>query len=64
MAVESGARVGDCPPIVELVECQPEPDAPATPLPTLVPPEASPVQQALEATIEQTGADPPPRADR
>jgi hypothetical protein len=43
----------------QLVECQPE----APPLSvdvSAVPLEASPVRQAMAATIEQTGADPPP----
>lgn len=42
----------------QLVEC--EPDAPQTePMPT-TPEPTSPTQQAMAATIAQTGADPPP----
>ena len=45
---------------VELVDCPPDPPEPvAVPLPRPVP-EASPVQQARQATLEHTGADPPP----
>ncbi len=43
----------------QLVECAPDPEIPVTPLPA--PPENSPVEQAQQATIEQTGAGPPPR---
>jgi len=42
----------------QLVECAPEP---AVTTPIRVPESCSPVQQAMTATIEQTGADPPPR---
>jgi hypothetical protein len=43
--------------VAELVDCTPPP-APETPVPTA--PESSPTQRAAEATIESTGADPPP----
>ena len=43
----------------ELVDCTPEPEATVpVPVPAVAP--ASPVQKARHATIEQTGADPPP----
>ena len=43
----------------ELVDCTPEPTVMDTPLPVM--PEASPTEQSQDATIEQTGAGPPPR---
>lgn len=45
--------------VAEMVEC-----APASPDPDVVvpdAPDASPTTQSLEATIEQTGAGPPPK---
>jgi hypothetical protein len=45
--------------IAELVECAPEdPPSVKTELPPA--PDQSPVQRAADATIAQTGADPPP----
>lgn len=58
MAEEAGLGVQD---VVSaaLVECVPDVPLSACPTPeTMV---ASPVQQAMQATLEQTGADPPPR---
>lgn len=44
----------------QLVECAPEPASlPLNPV-TVTPLDDSPVQQAMTATIETTGADPPP----
>lgn len=59
MATEGAAKVGDTPPIAQLVDCTPEPEVLAVDV-SAVPQDASPVQQAMTATIEQTGADPPP----
>jgi hypothetical protein len=47
--------------VAELVDCTPPP-APETPVPAA--PESSPTQKAADATIESTGADPPPAASR
>jgi hypothetical protein len=47
--------------VAELVDCTPPP-APETPVPAS--PESSPTQKAAEATIESTGADPPPGGPR
>lgn len=58
MATEGAAKVGDTPPIAQLVDCTPEPEVLAVDVSAV--PDASPVQQAMTATIEQTGADPPP----
>lgn len=57
MAEEHAGLIGD---FVEaqLVECAPPPAPVSVPLPEA--PDRSPAQQAREATIEQTGADPPP----
>lgn len=58
MAEETGNKIIDIV-TAELVECAPAPEPVATtPLPTS--PDASPVEHAAEATIEQTGAGPPP----
>ncbi len=57
--VEGIAQISDVA-VAELVECAPPPDAPlVVVLPT--PPGATPVTDAMAATIEQTGAGPPPR---
>lgn len=48
--------------IAQLEDCPPAPEPTAAPLPAPVPVDASPVQQAMDATLTQTGADPPPRA--
>jgi hypothetical protein len=56
--VEGGGKIADLV-TAELIECQPEPEPVVTEaLPAA--PDASPVQAAQDATIEQTGADPPP----
>jgi len=47
--------------VAELVDCTPPPAA-ATPVPAA--PESSPTEKAADATIESTGADPPPGAPR
>jgi hypothetical protein len=44
----------------ELVECAQTPDADRVSVPLPSAPNASPVAQAQDATIEQTGAGPPP----
>lgn len=63
MATEVGPKIVDIV-TAELVECQPPPEAPKE-LSVLVSPEvATPTQQAAQATIEQTGADPPPEGPR
>jgi hypothetical protein len=45
----------------QLVECAPDPDAVEAIVTLRQPMDASPVAEAMTATIEQTGADPPPR---
>lgn len=47
----------------QLVECAPEPDVLSTDV-SLQLDAPSPTQKAAAATIEQTGADPPPAGDR
>jgi hypothetical protein len=59
MASESGSRIGDMEPQAQLVECVPEGPQPLSVDVSAVC-DVSPVQQAMEATIAQTGADPPP----
>lgn len=59
MADEKPVRISDGPPIVELVDCSSTPE-PVQSVPLPQTPDASPVQAAQTATIEQTGADPPP----
>lgn len=60
--IEAGSKIADLV-TAEIVECAPEPEAPQT---VVLPdaPDVSPVQQAAQATIEQTGADPPPAGER
>ena len=57
MATEAAAHITDLV-TVQLVECASEPES----VPCVVPepPDTSPVEAAANATIEQTGADPPP----
>lgn len=58
MATESGTHTADAEPIVQLVTCEPDvPDATPLPRPVEAP---TPTRDAAMATIEQTGADPPP----
>lgn len=55
--------MGDTVPHAQLIECVPE----ARPeVSTVVPaaPDVSPVQAAMDATLETTGCDPPPPGDR
>jgi len=47
--------------IVELVDCEPTVEATA---PITTSDHASPVQRAMESTLESTGADPPPAVTR
>lgn len=62
MPEESGIGIGDLV-VAQLIECQPEPALVAVPVPD--PPDgASPTQRAAQATIGQTGADPPPAGRR
>lgn len=60
MGLSDGIAVRDIV-IAEMVDCVPEtpPDAPT--LVTQTPDAPSPVAVAREATLAQTGADPPPR---
>lgn len=60
MSTEAGAKIGDTPPVAQLVECEPEPQVEVLSVDVSAPVEASPVQQSMDATIAQTGADPPP----
>jgi hypothetical protein len=46
--------------VAELVDCTPPPETPDAALPPA--PEESPTAQSQDATIEQTGAGPPPKA--
>jgi hypothetical protein len=61
MATEAAAKIVD---FVEaqLIECVPEPDSVVCVIPD--PPDQSPVEASAHATIEQTGADPPPEVSR
>jgi hypothetical protein len=53
------SHLSDLPPVAELVECAPPPEPEvSTPLPE--DPDSSPSEAAAQATIENTGADPPP----
>lgn len=64
MPTEAACKIGDCDPIAELVDCtQPEPEVLSVDV-SAVPQEATPVQQAMQATLTQTGADPPPAEAR
>jgi len=47
--------------IAQLEDCQSTPEPQVAPLPAPMPTAESPVQQAMDATLTQTGADPPPR---
>jgi len=58
MGLDSNVNVGDGRPVVELVT-YPDPPPPEPTVPP-APPETTPTSSAHEATIEQTGADPPP----
>ena len=60
MTIENDLTVSDHV-TAALVECVPEPEpAPDVPVPAADP--ATPIAVALDATIEQTGAGPPPKA--
>ncbi len=59
MATEAGTKIGDLEPQAELVDCTPS-EPVVLSVDVSAPDDASPVQQAMTATIEQTGADPPP----
>jgi len=62
MAFKESSGIGDAG-IVAFVDVTPDPPPPDPVLPP-TPEDASPVQQAQSATIEQTGADPPPEGVR
>ena len=63
MATEGTSKIGDTPPVAQLVDCTPtEPEVLSVDVSAVQ--EASPIQRAAEATIEQTGADPPPAGAR
>jgi hypothetical protein len=63
-STEAGPKIVDLV-TAELVECQPDAaDLRVAVAVEAVPLEASPTQQAAQATIEQTGADPPPSGSR
>jgi len=59
---EAGQKIVDLV-TAELVECQPDAADVRVAVP-VVTSAASPVEVAAQATIEQTGADPPPRGNR
>jgi hypothetical protein len=59
MAEEGDLGVSDIV-MAELVECAPPPDIPRDTIDLPDQPDQTPVQRAAEATIAQTGADPPP----
>ena len=48
----------------ELIECAPDAATPVTPPAGQDVPPASPTQKSGEATLESTGADPPPAVSR
>lgn len=58
MATEIVTSICDTPPVAELVDCVPPPEVLSVDV-SSVPPE-TPTDQTRDATIEQTGADPPP----
>lgn len=59
MSTETGLGARDMEPVAQLVDCTPEEPPPQkAALPD--PPESTPVSASSDATIEQTGADPPP----
>jgi hypothetical protein len=57
MATEAAAHITDLV-TAQLVECTPKPESVPCVIPE--PPDTSPVEASAHATIEQTGADPPP----
>lgn len=59
MTTEKGPEILDIV-TAQLVECAPVPDAPVVEIAVSAPEGTSPTQRAQEATIESTGADPPP----
>ena len=59
MATEGAARIGDLEPQAQLVDCVPdEPEVLSVDVSAV--PDVSPVRQAMDNTIAQTGCDPPP----
>jgi hypothetical protein len=54
---ETGSKISDTVEVA-LVDCTPEPECVDAPVPTSD--SVTPIEQSAEATIEQTGADPPP----
>jgi hypothetical protein len=55
---EPGAHIGE-ELMVQMVDCT-VPDAPVETVPVPVAPESTPIQEAMDATLEQTGSGPPP----
>lgn len=62
-STEAGPKIVDLV-TAELVERQPEPETATSVCPQPETAADSPVRRAAEATIEQTGADPPPMESR
>lgn len=60
MATEAAATIGDLEPQAELVDCLPEPSAEVLSVDVSAVCDVSPVQQAMDATLEKTGSGPPP----
>jgi len=46
--------------VAEMIDCTQIPEPQSAPLPAPMPTAESPVRQAMDATLAQTGADPPP----
>jgi hypothetical protein len=59
MAIEGHTSICDTPPVAQLVDCAaPEPEVLSVDVSASV--DESPTRQAMDATVEQTGAGPPP----
>ena len=63
MASETDLTIGDYV-VAEMVDCAPQAPEPQAAAPIPDPPCASAAERAAEATVEQTGADPPPAEAR
>lgn len=59
MTTEAGSKIGDLAPVAQLVECGPQ-EAQTLSVDVSAVQDSSPVRQAMDATLAQTGADPPP----
>lgn len=64
MGLNDGIVVSDRITAIELVDCTPEPELEPVSDPLPAQTHDSPVQQAMQATLTQTGADPPPMVTR